>query len=144
MLATVLTVASDVRAEDAAHLGRVFAREVAWHRGRALEVGEGQLVAMFDGPGRAAQCGGAIAIVAQRSNIHVRAGVHIGECDPTSRPARCRTSAPRSPPRPRPGEVLVSRTVVDLVPGSGIRFDTRGVVRAGHPERELQALAVAG
>ena len=39
---------------------------------------------MFDGPGRAVQCGCSVVTVAERSRIGVRAGVHIGECDPTA------------------------------------------------------------
>ena len=119
VLATVLTVTSDAGPADAEHLRRVFAREVAWYRGRSVAADDEPLVAMFDGPGRAVQCGCSVAAVAQRSRIGVRAGVHIGECEP---------SEPRGPiveisrdlaAAAGPGEVIVSRMVVDLVPGLG-------------------------
>ena len=42
-----------------------------------------------------------------------------------------------------PGEVLVSRTVVDLVPGSGLQFAERGVLRVPGLKRDLPLLAVA-
>ena len=42
-----------------------------------------------------------------------------------------------------PGEVLVSRTVVDLVPGSGLQFVERGVLRVPGLKRDLPLLAVA-
>ena len=40
-------------------------------------------------------------------------------------------------------EVRVSQTVVDLVPGSGLRFEPCGLVQAGEPPRDLEALALA-
>ena len=42
-----------------------------------------------------------------------------------------------------PGEIRVSRTVVDLVAGSGLRFDARGVVRVGEPASEWPVFALA-
>ena len=144
VLASVLTVASDAGPADAEHLRRVFEREVAWYRGRTSpRDGREPLVAMFDGPGRAVQCGCAVAAVAQRSRIAVRAGVHIGECEP---------SEPRGPiveisgdlaAAAGPGEVLVSRTVVDLVPGSGLQFADRGALRLPGLSRDLPVLAAS-
>jgi pimeloyl-ACP methyl ester carboxylesterase/DNA-binding winged helix-turn-helix (wHTH) protein len=141
VLATVLTVMSAARAEDAAHIGRVFAREVAWHRGRAVALDDRRLVAMFDGPGRAVQCGTAIAVVAQRSSIPVRGGVHIGECDPTSASGPVQDVSAALASAGASGEVLVSRTVVDLLPGSGLQFGARGAVQAG--ERWYEVMGVA-
>ncbi|MGH9172866.1 MAG: alpha/beta fold hydrolase, partial [Vicinamibacterales bacterium] len=48
VLATVLTVKAEARAEDREHLRRVFAREVAAHRGHLLQTLDSGLVAMFD------------------------------------------------------------------------------------------------
>jgi pimeloyl-ACP methyl ester carboxylesterase/DNA-binding winged helix-turn-helix (wHTH) protein len=143
VLATVLTVASDAGPADAEHVRRVFAREVAWFRGRSLDASAEPLVALFDGPGRAVQCGCSVAAVAQRSRIAVRAGVHIGEVE---------TSAPQGPiveisrdmaAAAGPGEVIVSRMVVDLVPGSGLRFVDRGALRVRGLARELPVLAAS-
>jgi len=143
VLATVLTVTSDAGPADAEHLRRVFAREVAWYRGRSLAAGAEPLVAMFDGPGRAVQCGCSVAAVAQRSRIAVRAGVHIGECE---------TSEPHGPiveiskdiaAAAKPGEVIVSRMVVDLVPGSGLVFADRGSLRIPGLARDLPVLAAS-
>ena len=74
----------------------------------------------------------------------VRAGVHIGECEP-SEPRRPdhRDQRGTSPPRQRPGEVLVSRTVVDLVPGSGLQFADRGALRLPGLQRDLPVLAAS-
>ena len=77
-----LTVISDAGPADAEHLRRVFAREVAWYRGRSVAADAEPLVAMFDGPGRAVQCGCSVVAVAQRSRMRSAPGVHIGECDP--------------------------------------------------------------
>jgi pimeloyl-ACP methyl ester carboxylesterase/DNA-binding winged helix-turn-helix (wHTH) protein len=143
VLATVLTVMSDAGPADAEHLRRVFAREVAWYRGRSVAADAEPLVAMFDGPGRAVQCGCSVAAVAQRSRIAVRAGVHIGECEP---------SEPRGPiieisrdlaAAAGPGEVIVSRMVVDLVPGSGLQFADRGALRLPGLPRDLPVLAAS-
>jgi len=143
VLATVLTVTSDAGPADAEHLRRVFAREVTWYRGRSLDASGEPLVALFDGPGRAVQCGCSVAAVAQRSRIAVRAGVHIGECE---------TSEPRGPiveisrniaATAGPGEVIVSRMVVDLVPGSGLQFVDRGALRLPGLARDLPVLAAS-
>ena len=143
VLATVLTVTSDAGPADAEHLRRVFAREVTWYRGRSLDASGEPLVALFDGPGRAVQCGCSVAAVAQRSRIAVRAGVHIGECE---------TSEPRGPiveisrniaAAAGPGEVIVSRMVVDLVPGSGLQFVDRGALRLPGLARDLPVLAAS-
>ena len=135
VLATVLTVTAECRPADRDHLQRVFAREVAGHRGRVVPAGADRLVAMFDGPGRAVRCGRAVATVAARSAIDVRAGIHIGECHPADPAGPLFDVSAAIAARARPGEVLVSRTVVDLVPGSGLQFADRGMleVAAGRP-----------
>jgi pimeloyl-ACP methyl ester carboxylesterase/DNA-binding winged helix-turn-helix (wHTH) protein len=141
VLATVLTVLADPSGADEAHLRRVFAGEVAWHRGRCLDAGGSRLVAAFDGPGRAVQCGCSVAAIASRSRIPVRAGVHVGECD---------LSSPAGPVLDIGGaiaqaadqyQVLASRTVVDLVPGSGLRFSDRGTIPVPGLSRDLGVLS---
>jgi pimeloyl-ACP methyl ester carboxylesterase/DNA-binding winged helix-turn-helix (wHTH) protein len=143
VLATVLAVSADPGPNDAAHLREVFAREVAWHRGRQAGASGGPLVALFDGPARAVRCGAAVTRVAARSYIPVRAGVHIGECDvmtgaPVAGTARLAATLAA------PGELLVSRMVVDVVPGSGLAFKESGrrVAVSGRPV-ELLALATS-
>jgi hypothetical protein len=128
VLATILTLVSDASLADAAHLKRVFSEEVAWHRGRVAEGDDEALVAIFDGPGRAVQCGRSVTAIARRSRIGVRAGVHIGECDVMSRGGPIAEISAGIAFAARAGEVLASRTVVDLVPGSGLKFADRGTV----------------
>ena len=142
VLATVLTVAAEASDADAQHLRHVFDREVTFLRGRAIPEQGDRLVALFDGPGRAVQCGAAIVTIAGRSHIPAKAGIHIGECDPVT---------PRGPifdisadlaHAAHANEALVSRTVVDLVPGSGLQFVDRGLLRPTGLDHDLRILAV--
>ena len=43
-------------------------------------MGDGFLAA-FDGPARAVRCGQTIADAVKKLGIHIRAGVHTGECE---------------------------------------------------------------
>ena len=132
VLATVLAVSA-----GASCVQRVFDREVAWHRGRTLEVDGPWLAAAFDGPGRAVQCGCAVAATAQLEGEPVRAGVHVGEFDMSSPGGPLVDASAAIAAAARPGEVLVSRTVVDLVPGSGLQFSDRSMLRTADPTRGL-------
>ena len=84
VLASVVTVRAEAETDDLRHLQHVFEREVAWGRGAQIATGAADLVATFDGPGRAVRCAAAVIEIARRSRIAARAGVHIGECDPQS------------------------------------------------------------
>ena len=101
-------------------LGRFGGREVK-------STGDGFL-AVFDGPARAIRCAQAIVDESERAGLRVRAGVHTGECEVMGDDIggiavhiAARVSALADPT-----EVLVSRTVKDLVAGSGIGFTDRG------------------
>jgi pimeloyl-ACP methyl ester carboxylesterase/DNA-binding winged helix-turn-helix (wHTH) protein/class 3 adenylate cyclase len=103
-------------------------KEIEWFRGRPLNlVGEG-FTTTFDGPARAVRCACAISAAAPRFGIDLTIGLHTGECDLSDDRATgvavdtCAQVAARA----ASGEVLVSRTVKDLVAGSGLRFDDRG------------------
>jgi pimeloyl-ACP methyl ester carboxylesterase/DNA-binding winged helix-turn-helix (wHTH) protein len=137
MLATVLTIAAPKPA--AAALRAIYDREVSWYRGSALPVADG-LSAFFDGPARAVQCAAAIAAA---SGVHqLSAGIHVGEIDPTSENDPVVRTSRHLATVANPGDVLVSRTVVDLVPGSGLQFDGRGVVRVPHADSDLPVMAL--
>ena len=141
VLATVLTMIAESSPADAAHLERVFARDVASHRGRIVDTGRPPLVAMFDGPARAVHCACSIMTVVERSRIVVRAGIHIGECDPDSADGFVPRVSADLAAAAAPGEVLVSRTVVDLVPGSGLQFAEREALAGRGPDGDLAVLA---
>ena len=144
MLASVLAVRSGEHKTAPPALRQVFEREVLRRRGQLVDPLSEVLLALFDGPGRAVQCGAAVMEQARGLSIRAAAGVHIGEVDPHERRGPVIDVADALAGSAVAHEVRVSQTVVDLVPGSGLRFDARGVVRAGHPQRDLQTLAVAG
>jgi class 3 adenylate cyclase len=90
--------------------------------------GDGFL-ASFDGPARAIRCAQAIVEGVPALGLAVRAGLHTGECellDGKVAGMAVHTGA-RVASRAQPGEVLVSSTVKDLVAGSGLVFQERGV-----------------
>jgi pimeloyl-ACP methyl ester carboxylesterase len=96
--------------------------------GREMDTAGDGFLATFDGPARAIRCGYAIESGLRGLGLEVRAGVHTGECELFAEKVAglaVHTGA-RIASQARPGEVLVSRTVKDLVAGSGIRFDDRG------------------
>jgi class 3 adenylate cyclase len=108
--------------------GQAVATAVERHGGRQVKsTGDGFLLT-FDGPARAIRCARSIVDSAASLGIQVRAGLHTGECELMGDDVggiavhiAARVSALAAG-----DEVLVSRTVRDLVAGSGIEFDARG------------------
>jgi class 3 adenylate cyclase len=106
---------------------RLVRREIDRHRGVLVKsTGDGAL-ARFDGPARVS-CGLAIAGSAPELGLEIRAGLHTGEIERRgddiggiSAHVGARVAALAGP-----REVLVSRTVRDLVAGSGLTFVDRG------------------
>ena len=103
-------------------------RELAHFRGQERDTAGDGFFAMFDGPARAIRCAQAAIDAVRPLGMDIRAGIHTGECElhegkvagvAISTGARICAAA-------QAGEVLVSRTVKDLVAGSGIEFDERG------------------
>jgi class 3 adenylate cyclase len=128
-------------------LGRhdaLMRRELERHRGREVKtLGDGFL-ATFDGPARAIRCARSARDALRDLGVEVRAGLHTGECELIGEDlggiavnigARVGSVA-------GPGEVLVSRTVTDLVAGSGIEFTERGVHSLKGVPGEWQLYAV--
>jgi class 3 adenylate cyclase/pimeloyl-ACP methyl ester carboxylesterase len=104
-------------------------RELALGRGREVDTAGDGFFAAFDGPARAVRCACAIADAVRDLGIEVRAGLHAGECelvDGKVAGIAVHTGA-RVASFAGPGEVLVSSTVKDLVAGSGLEFDDRGI-----------------
>ena len=85
-------------------------------------------VALFDGPARGITCTARIADALRDLGMPIRAGLHTGEVELTNGDAR--GLAPQIAARvmsvASSGGILVSRTVRDLVFGSGIELDDRG------------------
>jgi class 3 adenylate cyclase len=103
--------------------------QIGRFRGREVkQTGDGFL-ASFDGPARAIRCACSIDEEARELGIELRAGLHTGECELIGDDlgGLAVHVAARVGAEARPGEVLVSGTVKDLVMGSGIDLTDRGV-----------------
>jgi class 3 adenylate cyclase len=103
--------------------------ELARSRGREIDTAGDGFFASFDGPARAVRCAKAIVDGVRELGIEVRSGLHTGECelvDGKIGGIAVHTGA-RVAAHAGPGEVLVSQTVKDLVAGSGLEFEDRGV-----------------
>jgi class 3 adenylate cyclase len=148
VLATVLFTDIVGATEHAARLGdRIWADLLERHhatvrqqlerfRGREIDTAGDGFFATFDGPARGVRCGLAIRDAVESLGIEIRAGLHTGECELIGEKvggiavhigARVMNTA-------QAGDVWVSRTVKDLVAGSGLEFTSRG----GH---ELRGVA---
>jgi class 3 adenylate cyclase len=106
----------------------VVRRQLERFRGREINTTGDGFLATFDGPARAIQCAVAIRDRCRVLGIELRAGLHIGEVEIRADGIAGLTVhiGARVAALAAPGEVLVSRTVVDLVAGSGIHFEDRG------------------
>ncbi len=107
--------------------------------------GDGFL-ATFDGPARAIRAATAIRDDLRSLGLDVYAGLHAGEVEVrgTDIGGIAVHIAARVQALARPGEVLVSRTVRDLVAGSGLQFTDRGVHHLKGVPDEWQVFAVEG
>jgi len=140
VLATVLftdIVGSTERAVDLGDrawrelLGRHHAlvrRELERFRGREIDTAGDGFFATFDGPGRAIRAACRIRESVAELGLAIRAGVHTGEVEVMGEKvsgiavhAGARVMATAGA-----GEIVVTRTVVDLVSGAGITFEPRG------------------
>jgi pimeloyl-ACP methyl ester carboxylesterase/class 3 adenylate cyclase len=108
---------------------RVTRAQLARFRGREIEsLGDGYF-AVFDGPARAVHCARAICRSMSRHGVELRAGLHTGEVEPhdDGYSGLAVTIGARVADLAEGGEVLVSSTVKDLVVGSALAFDDRGM-----------------
>jgi class 3 adenylate cyclase len=102
-------------------------RELARYRGSEIRsLGDGSL-ATFDGPARAVRCACAIAEAVRPLDLEVRCGLHTGEIETSGDDVQgiAVHIASRVSALAEAGEI-VSRTVKDLVAGSGLHFKERG------------------
>jgi class 3 adenylate cyclase/esterase/lipase len=123
----------------------VAAAEIDRHRGIMVKTTGDGVLARFDGPVRGVRCARAIVDAADRLDLRLRAGLHVGEfllrgddLAGITVHIGARISALAGP-----GEVYVSSTVRDLVAGSGMAFDDRGrhVLKGVPGEWEVFAVA---
>jgi class 3 adenylate cyclase len=107
---------------------QVVRRALARWRGREIETAGDGFLATFDGPARAIRCAVAASEGIRDLGLQIRAGLHTGEVEIAGGDVRgiAVHIGSRVAGLAGPGEVLVSRTVADLVAGSGIVFAERG------------------
>jgi class 3 adenylate cyclase/pimeloyl-ACP methyl ester carboxylesterase len=119
-----------------AHHARVR-DQLARYGGREIGTTGDGFLAIFDGPARAVRCALALADAVRPVGLEIRAGLHTGEIElvgPDVRGLAVHIGA-RIAALAGAGEVLVSRTVRDLVAGSGLTFQDRGThVLKGVPD----------
>jgi class 3 adenylate cyclase len=110
-----------------AHHGLVR-RELDRHRGREIKTTGDGFLATFDGPARAIRCASAIRDSVRGLNLTIRAGIHTGEIEVAADDIAgvAVHVAARVCAIADANQVLVSRTVTDLVAGSGLQFEDRG------------------
>ena len=158
VLATVLFTDMVGSTEMAASLGdrrwrelldaheSVTGMEIERHRGRLIDRAGDGLFATFDGPARAVRCAASLRDRLKGIGIGVRAGVHTGEMSQKQGAVGGITVhiGARIMSLAGAGEVFVSRTVKDLVAGSGLRFVDRGSHRLKGVAEEWQIYALEG
>ncbi len=103
-------------------------RQLGRFRGTEVSTTGDGFLAAFDGPARAIRCALEVTSAVRDLGIEVRAGLHAGECEVrgTDLAGLSVHVGARVSAKAGPGEVLVSRTVADLVAGSGLAFDDAG------------------
>jgi class 3 adenylate cyclase len=106
-------------------------QELERFRGREVDTTGDGFFATFDGPARGVRCALAIRDVVRSLDIEIRAGLHTGECElmGDNLGGIAVHIGARVMALSKPGKVLVSRTVKDLVAGSGLEFTAHGVHR---------------
>jgi class 3 adenylate cyclase len=104
-------------------------QQLARFRGHEVKnLGDG-FMATFDGPARAVRCAASICETVRLLGIAVRSGLHTGEVE-LQRDDVAGIAvhiAARVAAEAEAGETVVSSTVRDLVAGSGLRFQDRGI-----------------
>ncbi len=158
VLATVLFTDIVGSTERAAELGdqhwrdvldahdRLAERQLARYRGVLVKATGDGLFATFDGPARAIRCTLALRDGLRGMGVEIRSGLHCGEIErrgPDVSGLAVHIAA-RVQAVARPGEVLVTRTVKDLVAGSQIAFVDRGAHGLKGVPDEWQLFAVDG
>lgn len=108
---------------------RIVRGEIDRFRGREIKVLGDGFLATFDGPARAVRCANAVMEALRALGLDIRCGVHTGEIEMKGDDIGgiAVHTASRIAALANPREVLVSRTVRDLVAGSDLRLEDRGV-----------------
>jgi class 3 adenylate cyclase len=125
---------------------RLAERQLARYRGTLVKATGDGVIATFDGPARAIWCALALRDGLRSLGVEIRGGVHCGEIErrgPDVSGLAVHIAA-RVQAEARPGEVLVTRTVKDLVGGAQIAFVDRGPHALKGVPDDWQLFAVGG
>jgi len=119
---------------------------LASYRGNEIDNAGDGFLASFDGPARAIRCALAVLDALAHLGIPARSGLHTGECEVVAGKLAgiAVHTGSRVAALARPGEVLVSQTVRDLVAGSGIEFEDRGLHELKGFDEPRRLFAVRG
>ncbi|MGZ5443767.1 MAG: alpha/beta fold hydrolase [Thermoanaerobaculia bacterium] len=130
VLATLLFVRTDHFSDE---LDRDASREIRWFQGQKIARIDDALVATFDGPARAIRCARALLDASEARGLRLAAGLHTGECEltPEGIAGVSVEIGALLAEAAAVGEIIVSNTVRDLVAGSGLEFDPRGIASLG-------------
>jgi class 3 adenylate cyclase/DNA-binding winged helix-turn-helix (wHTH) protein len=106
----------------------VLRSELATFRGQEIRTVSDGLLATFDGPARAIRCACSVRDKVTQLGLHVRTGLHTGECDLSGDNLHgiAVDIAARVASMATSDQVMVSNTVKDLVAGSNLQFADRG------------------
>jgi class 3 adenylate cyclase/pimeloyl-ACP methyl ester carboxylesterase len=120
-------------------------RRVREHEGRLVKFTGDGILATFDGPGRAIACAQALGPDLQRIGVRIRTGLHAGEIELHGEDVGgvAVHIAARVMAEAGPGEILVSRTIRDLVVGSDVVMEDRGEHQLKGVDGVWQLFAVA-
>jgi pimeloyl-ACP methyl ester carboxylesterase/DNA-binding winged helix-turn-helix (wHTH) protein len=131
VLATVLSVkiADGLDRSTQNDLATLIRQQIQQFKGREVPVENNGLVATFDGPARAIRCATSIVSSAGSIKESLKIGLHTGECDVINGTYSgfAVELAQKIASAAEPGNPLLSRTVKDLVAGSGLSFAEYGV-----------------
>jgi len=104
-------------------------RQIERFGGALIDTAGDGLFATFDGPARAVRCAMAIRAGVAELGLEIRAGLHTGEIERIGSDVAGLAVhiGARIAALAQGGEVLVSSTIKDLVVGSGLAFEDRGL-----------------
>lgn len=103
--------------------------EIERFNGREVKTTGDGMLATFEGPAQAIHCAAAIRRIAEREQLRIRAGIHVGEVERVGADVRgvAVNEAARILGVARENEILVSEITRSLAQPAGLRFEDRGV-----------------
>lgn len=137
---------SDAGADLIERHSEAIRRELLIAEGRQIKRSASGFLAVFQRPTRSIQCAIAIRQRLRQSGLEVRSAVHTGECEVRGNDFTgvAIELSSRLLDHARPGEIIASRTVRDLVVGSGLMFEERGATEIAGLAGSLQIFSVGG